>query len=36
MLMGNSNPHIKEIGDVVVSDNNSEGVYEAINKFILI
>ncbi len=36
IVMGNSNPHIKEIGDVVVSDNNSEGVYEAINKFILI
>lgn len=36
IVMGNSNPIIKEIGDIIVSDNNSEGVMEAINKFILI
>lgn len=36
IVMGNSNPQIKEIGDKVVADNNSEGVLEAINNFILI
>ena len=36
IVMGNSNPKIKEIGDKIVADNNSEGVLEAINKFILI
>ena len=35
IVMGNSNPKMKEIGDVVVSDNNSEGVYEAIKKYII-
>ena len=35
VVMGNSNPTMKEIGDVIVSDNNSEGVLEAINRFIL-
>ena len=34
--MGNSNPLMKEIGNVIVSDNNSEGVLEAFNKYILI
>ena len=33
--MGNSNPKMKEIGDVIVADNNSEGVYEALEKYIL-
>ena len=33
--MGNSNPIMKEIGNVVVADNNSEGVLEAFNKYIL-
>lgn len=36
IVMGNSNPKIKEIGDKIVADNNSEGVLEAINNFILI
>ena len=35
VVMGNSNPKMKEIADVVVADNNSEGVYEAISKYIL-
>lgn len=35
VVMGNSNPMMKEIGDEIVSDNNSEGVLEAINKFVL-
>ena len=35
VVMGNSNPKMKEIADVVVSDNNSEGVYEALDKYIL-
>ena len=34
VAMGNSNPKIKEIADEIVADNNSEGVLEAINKFI--
>lgn len=34
VVMGNSNPKMKEIADVIVSDNNSDGVFEAINKFI--
>ena len=36
VVMGNSNPKMKEIADVIVADNNSEGVLEAINKYILI
>ena len=36
IVMGNSNPLMKEIGNVIVSDNNSEGVLEAFNKYILI
>lgn len=36
VVMGNSNPRMKEIADVIVADNNSEGVLEAINKYILI
>lgn len=35
IVMGNSNPIMKEIGKVVVADNNSEGVLEAFNKYIL-
>lgn len=35
VVMGNSNPKIKDMADVIVSDNNSEGVLEAINRFIL-
>lgn len=35
VVMGNSNPKMKEIADVVVADNNSEGVLEAINKYII-
>ena len=36
VVMGNSNPKMKEIANVIVSDNNSEGVMEAINKFVII
>lgn len=36
VVMGNSNPKMKEIGNVIVADNNSEGVYEAIQKYVLI
>ena len=35
VVMGNSNPHMKEIADKIVADNNSEGVLEAFNKFVL-
>lgn len=35
VVMGNSNPQMKEIGNVIVSDNNSEGVCEAIEKYII-
>lgn len=35
VVMGNSNPKMKEIANEIVSDNNSEGVLEAINKFVL-
>ena len=35
VVMGNSNPKMKEIADVVVSDNNSEGVLEAFEKYII-
>lgn len=34
VVMGNSNPKMKEIADEIVGDNNSEGVLEAFNKFI--
>lgn len=33
--MGNSAPYIKEIGDVVVSSNNENGVAEGIIKYCL-
>jgi Cof subfamily protein (haloacid dehalogenase superfamily) len=35
VAMGNSSPEMKAIADVVVSDNNSEGVAEVIRKFVL-
>lgn len=35
IVMGNSNPKMKEIADEIVADNNSEGVLEAFNKFVL-
>ena len=35
VVMGNSNPKMKEIADEIVSDNNSNGVLEAIEKFVL-
>lgn len=36
VVMGNSNPKMKEIANVVVADNDSEGVMDAINQFVLI
>ena len=30
VAMGNSAPYIKQIADIVVSDNNNDGVAEAI------
>ena len=33
--MGNSNPFMKIMGDLIVTDNNSDGVCEAIEKFVL-
>ncbi len=35
VVMGNSNPKMKEIANVIVADNNSEGVKEAIEKYVL-
>jgi len=35
VVMGNSNPKMKEIADEIVADNNSDGVKEAIEKFVL-
>ena len=35
VVMGNSSPQMKEIADVVVADNNSDGIVEAIEKYIL-
>ena len=34
-MMGNSAPYIKEMADIVVSDNDNDGVAEAIEKYIL-
>jgi len=34
VIMGNSAPYIKEIADVVVSDNDNDGVAEALNKYL--
>ena len=35
VVMGNSSPQMKEIADIVVADNNSDGIVEAIEKYIL-
>ena len=35
VAMGNSAPYIKAMADVVVSDNNSDGVLEVLQKYIL-
>jgi HAD superfamily hydrolase (TIGR01484 family) len=35
IVMGNSNPFLKLCGDLIVKDNNSDGVYQAIEKYIL-
>ena len=35
IVMGNSNPFMKKVGDLIVTDNNSDGVSEAIEKFVL-
>ena len=35
VVMGNSNPVMKEVADVIVSDNDSDGVCEAFEKYIL-
>lgn len=35
VVMGNSSPQMKELADIVVSDNNSDGIVEAVEKFIL-
>lgn len=35
VMMGNAAPYIKEMADVVVSDNDNDGVAEAIEKYIL-
>ncbi|MGN1299392.1 MAG: Cof-type HAD-IIB family hydrolase [Candidatus Scatovivens sp.] len=36
IAMGNSNSKMKEIADIVVKDNNSDGVCEAIQRYIII
>ncbi len=36
VVMGNSNPKMKELAKAIVADNDSEGVMEAINQFVLI
>ena len=33
--MGNSAPYIKDMADIVVADNNSEGVLEVLEKYVL-
>lgn len=35
IVMGNSNPFMKICADIIVTDNNSDGVCEAIEKYIL-
>lgn len=35
IMMGNSAPYIKEIADIIVKDNDNNGVAEAIEKYIL-
>ena len=34
VVMGNSAPYIKEIGDIIVKNNNEDGVAEAIEKYV--
>ncbi len=35
IMMGNSAPYIKEMADIVVSDNDNDGVAEAIEKYVI-
>lgn len=35
IVMGNANPFMKICGDIIVTDNNSDGVCQAIEKYIL-
>lgn len=35
VAMGNSAPYIKDMADVVVADNNSDGVLEVLKKYVL-
>lgn len=35
VVMGNSSEQMKEMADVVVSDNNSDGIAEVVEKYIL-
>lgn len=35
VVMGNSSPQMKELADIVVADNNSDGIVEAVEKYIL-
>ena len=35
ILMGNAAPHIKEQVDIIVSDNDSNGVAEAIEQYVI-
>lgn len=35
IIMGNSAPYMKEFADVVVNDNNNDGVSDAIENYIL-
>lgn len=35
VVMGNSSEQMKALGNVVVSDNNSDGIVEAIQEYIL-
>ena len=36
IVMGNSNSKMKELSDIIVKDNNSDGVCEAIEKYLII
>ena len=33
VAMGNANEHVKEVCDVVVSDNDHDGIVEVIDRF---
>ena len=33
VAMGNANQHVKEVCDVVVADNDHDGIVEVINRF---